>query len=114
MLFIRQGIEHAPFVKRESIGGFIMEFVKKGNSFVYEVDGQLLGEITYAFVKDNVIDVNHTYVSETLRGQGIAKKLVDTVVAYAKEEQLKIIPTCPYVVALFEKDDVYQEIMFKE
>lgn len=51
-------------------------------------------EITYN--EDDFITIDHTYVSENLRGQGIASMLVDKVVDYAKEKNKKIIPICSY------------------
>lgn len=43
-------------------------------------------------------------------GRGLAGKLVDLVVAYARDENLKIIPTCPYVAKKFDKDQSYKDV----
>jgi predicted GNAT family acetyltransferase len=37
-----------------------------------------------SFIETEIININHTYVSESLRGQGIALKLLEKVVEYAK------------------------------
>ena len=71
-----------------------MEFQYKelGNdvyAYQYVQDGERLGEITWTLLGD-VMVMDHTYVSDKLRGQGIAKKLLDTAVAYAREKELKM------------------------
>lgn len=79
-----------------------MEFTKGENRFYKEEDGKLLAEITY-IPKGDIVDVNHTFVDPSLRGQGVAEKLVDRVVEEMEKEGKKIVPTCPYVVTLFER-----------
>lgn len=73
------------------------------------VNGQKLGEITWKQV-DGIMHMNHTYVSDQLRGQGVAKRLLDTAAHYARENNLKMYPICSYVVAAFEKSDEYNDV----
>jgi len=73
------------------------------------VNGQKLGEITWEQV-DGVMHMNHTYVSDQLRGQGVAKQLLDAAAEYARENSLKMNPICSYVVSVFEKSDEYDDI----
>ena len=37
-----------------------------------EQEGKLLAEITFPFVKNQIVDINHTFVHTDLRGQGMA------------------------------------------
>ena len=92
-----------------------MEFIKGDHRFYQEnEEGKIIAEITYKTIDENTVDASGTFVDESLRGQGIAEQLVDRLVKEMKEEGKKIKPTCPYVVALFErKPDKYQEIMKK-
>ncbi|MDU3199648.1 MAG: GNAT family N-acetyltransferase [Anaerococcus hydrogenalis] len=53
--------------------------------------------------KGDLIDAPHTEVDKEYGGQGIAGKLVDKLVDYARENNKKIIPTCPYIKNKFEK-----------
>ena len=55
-----------------------------------------LAEITFTQVSDQQIEVDHTFVGESLRGQGIAGKLVEAVAAYARDQGLKVSATCSY------------------
>ena len=63
--------------------------------------------------KENLIDAPHTEVDKKYGGQGIAGKLVDELVQYARDENKKIIPTCPYIKDKFEKDEKYKDVYYK-
>lgn len=90
-----------------------MEFTLKKSSlqhaFEYEKGGNRLAEITW-IESDGVMTMNHTYVSDELRGQGVAKKLLDEAANYARTNNLKMKPVCSYVVASFEKSDAYDDV----
>ncbi|UEX90775.1 GNAT family N-acetyltransferase [Staphylococcus ratti] len=73
--------------------------------FVGENEHAPKAEITYYFVSNDTIDVNHTFVEPSLRGSGVAKQLFDAVIQKAKDENLKIIPSCSYARVQFERDD---------
>ncbi|MEK4701440.1 GNAT family N-acetyltransferase [Solibacillus sp. FSL R7-0668] len=91
-----------------------MEFTyrDKGNNqgaFEYEQQGERVAEITWV-LRDGVMNMGHTYVSDVLRGQGVAKKLLDTAANYARENNLKMNAICSYVVSAFEKSDAYDDV----
>lgn len=44
-----------------------------------------------------VVDFNHTYVPEALRGQGVAEQLVAAALAWARSKHYKIEASCGYV-----------------
>ncbi|MBM7649835.1 putative GNAT family acetyltransferase [Bacillus ectoiniformans] len=79
--------------------------------FFIDQEGVTLAELTYTKVHENVIDVNHTYVSDQLRGQGIAAKLLQSAVDYARKEGKKILPTCTYAKSKLENNEQYQDIL---
>ncbi|WP_374964959.1 GNAT family N-acetyltransferase [Lysinibacillus sp. RS5] len=78
-------------------------------AFVYEQEGERLAEITWQ-QKGQVMVMDHTYVSDKLRGQGVAKKLLDYAAAYARGNGYKMEAVCSYVVAAFEKSNVYDDV----
>ena len=65
--------------------------------------GRVLAEITFIKVSENIIEINHTFVDESLRGQGIANILMEKVIDYMEENNLKCILTCSYAIKWFEK-----------
>ncbi|KOS63326.1 N-acetyltransferase [Lysinibacillus agricola] len=78
-------------------------------AFVYEQEGERIAEITWQ-QKGQVMVMDHTYVSDKLRGQGVAKKLLDRAAAYAREQGYKMEAVCSYVVAAFEKTNAYDDV----
>ena len=62
-------------------------------------------------LKDNVIDLYRTFTPPELRGKGVAGKLVKYALEYAKENNLKVIPTCSYVRGYIERHENYKELL---
>ena len=90
-----------------------MEFTlnKSGihNAYEYYKDGERLAEITWVET-GGIMTMDHTFVSPQLRGQGVAKKLLDKAADYARENNLKMNATCSYVVVALENSDEYSDI----
>ncbi len=92
-----------------------MDIIKKDQAFVIEdTSGKIIASISYQKDKDNIILANSTYVDPSLRGQGVARQLLDRLAEYARENDLKIRPLCSYVVDAFEKYDAYQDVQLKK
>jgi len=90
--------------------------INKGEDkfFVGENIKEPIAELTFVESGENRVVVDHTYVSDELRGQGVAGKLVDSVVCYAREKGKKIIPLCPYAKKRLEENPKYQDVLRKE
>ena len=88
-----------------------MDFIKDGNRFYMGADkASPLAEITFAPVGNHSLVVDHTFTDPSMRGQGIARKLVERVADYARENELKLLATCPYAKKVLSEDafnDVY-------
>ena len=69
----------------------------QGAFFILDDQQQRVAELTYYFIDEKTINANHTYVSETLCGQGVADKLYQALVAFIQENQLKLVPSCSYI-----------------
>jgi|GEM_PF-2669100 len=61
-------------------------------AFLIEEGSERLGEMTYSKAGDNLIIIDHTEVSDRLRGQGAGKKLVLAAVEYARNWPLLNTP----------------------
>ena len=71
-------------------------------SFYIEQDGRQVAELDFE-VRNNLLNAYHTGVRKELEGQGVAGKLFDELVRYARENQYKIIPSCSYILAKFRR-----------
>ena len=81
----------------------------EGNGFyIYDENKEILARLEYKRY-DNILIFDHTVVSDKLTGQGIAGKLLDKAVAYARENNFKVKPVCSYVVKKFETGE-YDDI----
>lgn len=89
--------------------------IQKGENKFYIGDDikEPLAEITFVESGEDRIVVDHTYVSNELRGQGVAGKLVEEVVQYAREKNKWIIPLCPYVKKKMDKTPEFQDVLSK-
>ena len=58
-----------------------MEFlVEEGRIYHQDERNTVLAEVTYCPVRAGVVDVDHTYVDPSLRGQGVAGRLMEALV----------------------------------
>lgn len=82
-----------------------MEFIKNNNKIYIESDNnKILAEIEYEKQENNVYNIYHTFVDESLRGQGIASKLVEQAVNDIKNRGGKVTATCSYAKKWLEKN----------
>jgi predicted GNAT family acetyltransferase len=65
-------------------------------------NNEKLGEMVVAVESGRLI-VYHTEVNPKEEGKGLAKILLNAMVSYARANQLKVIPLCPYVHAQFKR-----------
>ena len=56
-------------------------------------------DLVYTRVGPALIDLQHTYVPESARGQGVADALAEAAFDYAREDGDRIVPSCPFVRA---------------
>ncbi len=80
-------------------------------AFFIEKDGKRLAEMTYVTAGEKNIIIDHTEVSDALRGQGAGAQLVAAAVAYARENGIKIRPLCPFAKAVFDKTPEYIDVL---
>jgi predicted GNAT family acetyltransferase len=90
---------------------------KKINSkgiFFVEQDGNILAEMVYTMPSADKMIIEHTEVSDELRGQNIGYQLVHTGVEYARTHNLKIIPLCPFANSVFKKKPEFADTLYTQ
>ena len=73
------------------------------------VDG-LVSEVAYRSF-DDTITFLHTEVPESLEGRGIAKALAKAALDHARDNNLKVVPLCPYIAAYIKRHPEYQPLV---
>ncbi len=84
---------------------------QQGEFFAVNASGQRIAEISYVWSGEHKIIANHTWVDDSLRGQGVARQLLDVLVAFAREKNLKIVGTCSYVDVMFRRDKSLADVV---
>jgi predicted GNAT family acetyltransferase len=80
-------------------------------AFFVAREGMTLAEMTYSRAADDLVIIDHTEVNERLRGLGVARKLLDALVAWARSTKTRVMATCPYAKAQFEKDASIRDVL---
>ena len=78
-------------------------------AFVIKRDHERVAELTYKRDGDT-INIDHTEVDESLRGQHVGQKLVDEAVKFARENNLKITATCPFASKVLRRSEEYSDV----
>lgn len=80
-----------------------MELKKEdGRIYAEGADGVILAEVNFP-ATDGMAVINHTYVHPSLRGSGMAGKLVEEAVKKIREDGNAVAATCSYAAAWLER-----------
>ena len=72
------------------------------------IDGYL-SKLDYIQDGKNFV-ITHVGVYPELRGQGVAGKIVEVGLEYAKENSLRVVPMCSYAAAYIRRHPEYAEL----
>jgi uncharacterized protein len=72
--------------------------------------GGLRSLITYRRFPDRIV-FDHTEVPATLQRQGLAAKLTQTALDFARANHLRVVPLCPYVASFLRRHREYQDLV---
>jgi predicted GNAT family acetyltransferase len=78
------------------------------NRFETWIDNQL-SKLDYMQDGDTIV-MTHVGVYPEHRGQGIAGKLTQVALEYAKERAFRVIPMCPYIAAYIRRNTRYEDL----
>jgi predicted GNAT family acetyltransferase len=72
------------------------------------IDGRL-SKLDY-MLDENTIVMTHVGVNPDHRGQGVAGKLTQVALEYARKNSLRVIPMCPYIAAFIRRNPKYEDL----
>lgn len=83
---------------------------KKGKFYI-EIDGKIVASMTYVYAWPNKIIIDHTEVGPELKGMSAGKKMVEQAVLFARKNNLKILPLCPFAKSVFDKTPEFGDVL---
>lgn len=82
----------------------------KGSFYVGDANDKK-AEMTYTWAGTDRIIIDHTEVSEDLRGTGAGKLMVEQAVTFARLRKISIIPLCPFAKSVFDKNQALRDVL---
>ena len=71
-----------------------------------------MAELAYTRPAESVIDFDHTFVDEGLRGQGVADELARAGLDFARQKKLKVKTSCSFMAKFVKRHhDEYADIL---
>ncbi|MNJ98003.1 hypothetical protein D3C87_157620 [compost metagenome] len=81
---------------------------KKGHFKAVE-NGVEAGLMTYVWAGEDKIIIDHTEGNPEFKGVGI--KMLNKAVEYARENDVKIIPLCPFAKKMFDRTESIRDVL---
>ena len=73
--------------------------------------GDSLAVLEYSPLGPTTLNYQHTFVPPAMRGRGVASRLVGFGLDYALEQQLTVVPGCPFVAAYIRRHPRYRVLL---
>lgn len=80
-------------------------------AFVARRGGDELGRMTFSRAGDARVIADHTEVSDAAKGQGVGQLMFDALVAWARDQRVRVVPLCPYVASRFTKQPEAADVL---
>lgn len=81
--------------------------------FIIDEKGEKAAEVTFPNIDADTVEINHTFVSPSLRGTGVAGKLMQAAAEESSRQGKKAVLTCSYAINWFERHEEFQYIIRK-
>lgn len=88
--------------------------IKENEIYLLNENNEKIAYVRFPKTSEKVVKVTSTYVSDTLRGQEIAGKLMDALYKELKISNRKAILICSYAVKWFEKNIDKQDVLWQD
>lgn len=85
----------------------VIKFEKENYKSVAYDDNNKIGECEFV-EENNIWNIIHTEVDTLYQGQGIAKKLVESIIENARKNNKKLVAECSYANKVLEKISKYK------
>lgn len=86
----------------------VLHYPERNRFEIHESD--LVAYLDYQ-EKPGVINILHVVVPKPLEGKGLASSLMKGALNYVESKKLKVIATCPFAKAYFERNSQYKYLL---
>ena len=87
------------------------EIMETKGAFIALEDDKKIGEMVYSAAGPDKIIIEHTEVHPDEKGKGIGRVLLDKAIEYVRDNDLKVIPLCPYAKSMFDRDVNIRDVL---
>ena len=84
---------------------------EKNGYFYVNVAGKQEAKMTFVFAGEQQIIIDHTEVNPGNNGKGYGKMMITKAVEFARENNIKIIPLCPFAKSVFDKTPEFKDVL---
>ena len=78
--------------------------------FHLEQGSRRVGHLDYS-LSGETMRIHYVEVDPSLRGTGLGRQLIDAAVAWARQEQKRIVPICGYARAVLERTPAFADVL---
>lgn len=82
---------------------------EEGRIYCEDENKKLMAEAILIVKTNGELDIEHVFVDSSLRGQGIAGKIMEAVAEHLRENRLRATATCSYAKSWLIKNRVFYE-----
>lgn len=88
-----------------------MEFLyEPGRIYLRNEAGKTIAEVLFSAEGNETVNITHTFVDESLRGQGVAGKLMQAAANRLRAEHKTARLTCSYAIQWFARHPEYADV----
>ena len=89
-----------------------MEFKKSiDRIWLEDARGEEIAFVSFPKKTDQIVEITSTVVDQSLRGQGVAGKLMETLVQELRNRGQKAYPVCTYAVKWFAQHPEQEQLL---
>ncbi len=90
----------------------IQQFNSESKGFFKAVENEVeAGKMFYSWAGEDKLIINHTDVNPEFGGRGVGKQILMKLVEYVRENNVKVIPLCPFAKSVFDKTPEIQDVL---
>ena len=86
-----------------------MNIIHNQSESHFSIEGDQ-GKLVYSREQNKLI-IEHTKVSDSLKGKGAGKQLVRAAVEFSRANSLKVVPLCSFAKATIERVPEFQDVL---